>query len=141
MPEEKAIAEVLGDYMAREAEKERGFLQNLGHDADVFVLPEKSINGMAIYVQKKTKQPIVAVGNMLAEIVKGIVQEARSKLKPLSIGTISFAPEDFGYKLYAKALSLKMDYNQLKRPRIAIPKIKRVRDVKIITPTPLKIAS
>jgi len=138
MPEKKEIVGILGKYMAEEAEKERPFLEHLAHDADIFVQPKKDIKGMVIFVQDTTK-PIADEGKQFAEIVKRLMQE----VNPHFSGTVNFSPQDFGYKLYAKALSLKLNYNKLKKPNISYPL--NVHNISPIdtnkTPTPYRKAS
>lgn len=143
MPKEKAIAKVLGDYIAAEAEKGRNLLQNLACDVDIFVIPIKKMNGMAIYVQEIT-QPIALTGNRITKAIKRFMLRF-SHPRPNVPGTICHMSENFGYMLYEKALKQKINYNEFKKPHIFIPHIIRVRDVTIIdtskTPIPYMKAS
>jgi hypothetical protein len=143
MPKEKVIAKILGDpLVAAEAEKERPFLENLARDADIFVHPEKSIKGMMIFVQEITK-PIVATGNWLARTLQEIDYQKQINSKVHFKDMVPSSPQDFGFKLYAKVLSLKINYDKFKKPNIS--PILRVRDVNPLdeskTPTPIRKAS
>ena len=131
MPNKQALVKMLDAPLAAEVEKERPFLKNLAKSIDIIVDFNKKKREVIVYV-RDVMQPFIASGGIISKTLAEIKYKKQVNAKPHLSDTVPFSFEDLGYRLYAKALSLKIQYNKTFRP-ISVADLK--------TPTPYMKAS
>lgn len=111
-------------------EKERSNLANLARDVDIFVMTDKEKQRLFVQIQEITP-PFSATGSSVSKYFALRKYKKELNSKPFVHDEVLGTHETLASMLYAKALSLKIQYDKKFRPKLDYAK----------TPTPVKLAS
>lgn len=136
--------------MAKVIEKERPWLEWLAQDMDIFLHPSTTKEGIRVRVQEIT-EPIVATGSRAEKRLANEQQQKKVNSKRNFNDIVPLSGENFksdhlGYKIYAKALELKIEFNKLLHPHLPVDPetssvVSSLRIITSKTPSPYLQAS